>query len=149
MEKIINTNIQYDENIFYLKQILNSIEKGTNSNINRELFHKKIREDFLFVDKCKNILLEKLIKNDKLISRIPLLQSISTLIDKFGVVTTQVIEKKILKGDIFSDIIKKNREDSAKIEEILFSAQNNNIKEDLTTNKELNILLMDNNFKDE
>lgn len=149
MEKIINSNIQYDENIFYLKQMLNALEIGINANINKELFQKKIKDDLFFINKCKNILLEKLLKNERLISRNVLLQNIITLIDRYSSIKKLSIKKGILKLEIFNEIDTKNINDCNIIEDILLKAGESNYKEDLTTNKELNILLMDTDCKDE
>lgn len=149
MEKINNSNIQYDENIFYLKHMLNSIEVGINTNTNKELFQKKIKDDLLFIYKCKNILLDKLLKNDRLITRNILLQNICTLIDKYNSVKKNSIEKGIVKSESFNEIDSKNKKDCETIEDILLKAGESYYKEDLTTNKELNILLMDTDTKDE
>ncbi len=149
MEKFINSNIQYDENIFYLKQILNSIERGVNNNINRGLFQKKIKDDLIFINKCKNLLLDKLLKNDKLISRDSLLQKINTLINKYADISDKIFELEILKKADFLPIIEKNVADHKIINEIISKADSDSFKEDLTTNQELSILLMDSDDKEE
>lgn len=149
MEKFVNTNIQYEENIFYLKLALNSIKKAPLLNINKELFQKKIKDDLLFIKKCTKILYDKLLGNTKLITRDKLLHDILNLKDLYVQILNDLNKAGYIKINDFQESLNKNKEDINYINSILINHTQNDHKEDLTTNEELNILLMENDDKED
>lgn len=149
MEKFINTNIQYEENIFYLKLILNNLKKAALLNLNKELFKKKIKEDLMFIKKCSNILYDRLLKNSKLITRDKLLHDILNLKNLYIETIYELDNKDLISKSDFTDDIGIFESDISHINSLLADQSKNDLKEDLTTNEELNILFMDNSFKDE
>lgn len=149
MEKFINSIIQYEENIFYLKLLLNNIKKVHLVNINRELFQTKIKDDLIFINKTSGILFEHLLSNKKLITKDEQLHSIHGLKDLFIQEITNLINNDFIKKDDFIDIILSNKKDLTKIEEILDKINRELNKEDLTTNEELNILFMEDTIIEE
>ncbi len=149
MEKYINTIIQYEENIFYLKLCLNNIKKINNLSINRELFQKKIKDDLIFIQKCIEILYQHLMQNDKLITKNEQLHSLHNLMLLYIEEVEILIKRQFIKKSHFEDITFLNKKNIETISQILNSINSDINKEDLTTNEELNILLMDDNTGDE
>lgn len=149
MEKFTNTNIQYEENIFYLKLTLNNIKKAPLLNVNRELFQKKIKDELLFIKKCCKVLFEKLIKNSKLITRDKLLHDILNLKNLYIETIRELDSRNYIKISEFSDYLDQYQKDIKYINSLLLDQDQIESKEDLTTNEELNILFMDNSNKDE
>lgn len=148
MENFINKIIQYEENIFYLKMMLNNIKKSHYLNINNELFNLKIKNDLLFIDKTNKILFEHLVKNDKLITKDEHLHSILELKRQFLSECTTLIKKGLIRDEDFSLLMLNNKKDIEIISGLLFSTQKDLNREDLTTNEELNILFMDENLQE-
>lgn len=148
MEKIINSIIQYEENIFYLKLLLNNIKKAHLLNINRELFQTKIKSDLIFINKTSAILFEHLLANQKLITKDEQLHSIHGLKDLFIKEINNLINNNFIRQQDFTEIIQTNKSDLNKIEEILDKINRELNNEDLTTNEELNILFMEDNSDD-
>lgn len=148
MENFINKIIQYEENIFYLKILLNNIKKSHVLNINTELFHLKIKNDMIFIDKTTQILFEHLQKSDKLITKDEQMHSILELKQLYLKECSNLIANGLLREEDFSNSISNNRKDIDIINDVLFKLERNLNKEDLTTNEELNILFMDDSFND-
>ena len=142
MENLINKIIHYEENIFYLKILVNNIKKSLIININTELFHLKIKEDLLFIDKTTKILFEHLLKNKKLLSKDEHLHSIMELKKIYVNQCIALIEKNFIKESDFIDSISNNNKDIETINELLFKLEQDLTREDLTTNEELNFLFM-------
>ena len=146
MENLKNEIIQYEENLFYLKLLLNNIAQTDKLNINTELFHLKIKEDLIFIDKTAKILYDHLLKNSKLLTKNEHLHSIMELKQLYNNLCLLLINKSIIKESDFFDSIDNNNSDIETINEILFKVNSEKIREDLTTNEELNILFMDNDL---
>lgn len=149
MEKFNKHSIQYEDNIFYLKTSLSNLKKASLLNINKELFHKRIKEELLFIEKCSNILYENLLNNKKLIIRNKLLHDILTLKSLFNLTITTLINADLIKSIEFQETLKSNSSDISYIDSLLDKGLNSEYKEDLTTNEELNILFTDDSNKDE
>ncbi|MGL1892139.1 MAG: hypothetical protein OCD02_10970 [Spirochaetaceae bacterium] len=143
MENITNTLIQYEENIFYLKLSLNNIKKAQLLNINRELFQNKIKQDLAFIQKCTNVLYEHLQKNSKFITMNEQLHSIQSLKKLFNREVNSLIKSGFIKKSDFIEQLEINNFDIEKISDKISEIADDVNKEDLTTNEELNILLMD------
>ncbi|OQY40557.1 MAG: hypothetical protein B6229_01440 [Spirochaetaceae bacterium 4572_7] len=148
MEKYNNSSIQYEDNIFYLKISLINLKKASLLSINRELFQKKVKEDLLFIEKCSEILYEKLLQNNKLITRNKLLHDILTLKSLFNLTTATLISANFIKKIEFQDILNSNSSDISYISGLLDKEFDSEYKEDLITNEELNILFTDDSDKD-
>lgn len=149
MEKFINKIIQYEENIFYLKLQLNNIKRSHLLNINRELFHKKIKDDLIFIDKTVQILYHHLLKNDKLITKDEQLHSIMNLKTLFLKECNTLISSSSIKESDFIVLMDTNKKDIDYINEILSVFVSELNREDLTTNEELNILFMEDTLENE
>ena len=61
--------IYYDDNIFYLNEILKTLDDGLHLDIDADLFLDKIVEDILFVDSALSRLYRDLAENELLIKR--------------------------------------------------------------------------------
>ncbi|QEN06112.1 hypothetical protein EW093_15935 [Thiospirochaeta perfilievii] len=143
MEKLTNSLIRYEENIFYLKLTINNITKARFLNINMELFQKKLKDDLIFIYKTSNILFEHLLTNKKLITKDEQLHSMLGLKNLFIDEIKELSKRDFIKQEDFSEIIQTNKEDINKIERVLDEIYKEINKEDLTTNEELNILFME------
>lgn len=141
MEFLENRIIQYEENIFYLKLLLNNIKKIEKINLNIELFNKKIKEDMSFIYDTAQGLYNNLLKNDKLIIKNEQIHSILTLKCLYNQTCDLLVKKGFLNKSDVEDLIIQNKKDIDVINNSYLDSEHN--KEDITTNEELNILFMD------
>lgn len=149
MENITNKLIQYEENIFYLKLTLNNIKKARLLNINRELFQNKIKEDLNFIFKCSTVLYDHLQKNSKILILNEQLHSIQGLKCLFNSEVNSLIKLGFLKESDFSEQVELNCRDISNISDRILELNGDSNNEDITTNEELNILLMEEDKIDE
>lgn len=65
----MDETIYFDENLFYLNEIINTIADGVRLDLETSLFSDKIVSDVLFVEHALTLLSDALIENELLIHR--------------------------------------------------------------------------------
>jgi hypothetical protein len=65
----MTTRVNYDDNIFFLQQLISTLESGVQLTIDGDLFRDKMVEDLLFIDGTLSRILAQLRENRLLIRR--------------------------------------------------------------------------------
>lgn len=147
MEILENRIIHYEDNIFYLKLLLNNLKKIEKLNVNLELFQSKLKDDMSYIYTTCQMLYSSLLKNDKLIIKNEQIHSILTLKCLYNQISKMLISKNLINENDLIEYIDQNNKDITTINNKYLDTEEN--KEDITTNEELNILFMDDDIKEE
>lgn len=130
---------QYDDNIFYIKQVINNIQMTQNLTLSEALCTEKISTDILFIHKAISKLYEMLQKNSKLITRNDHFHDLLKAELQFHKLLEE--ESPFVRIHDKNSLLTLHKEIAENIESILGKSSNSFIKQDITTNEELNFLL--------
>ena len=145
--------LYYDDNIFYLNEIVSNLDDAVRLDIDSDLFLDKVVEDIMFVESTIGRLYVSLKENDLLIRRAEHLKRIMRTKHLFA----QLLEN-ITTGDSslgknlypffskFKELIDEQHEHFDEIRRLLSSSTTAPVKnEDMVSQEEFRILLEDNN----
>ena len=130
--------IYYDENLFYINDIVNTISRGLRLDLDPDLFVDKFVEDILFVENALSVLHSSLINEDRLVSRADYLRRLIRAKKRFAEVlesiarSTRGFSTRIAPfHDKFLDIARGEREHVQSIRDVLkaMPAPEENLKE--------------------
>lgn len=140
--------IHYDDNLFYLREIIKSLKRGYSVEIDNEYFRDKITEDVLFIDAILRRMCSNLMKNDQLIKRPEVLRSLMISIIQYLEVLDMIISKPISSSffqkqflEKFSEIQNYQQDELEGIKKTLLSVDSALSAEDLVSQEEFGLLL--------
>ncbi len=140
--------IHYDDNLFYIREIIKSLKRGYSVEIDNEYFTDKITEDVLFVDAALRRMYSNLMENDQLIKRPEVLRSLMVSTVQYLEVLELIINKPISASFFqeqfmtkFSEIRNYQQDELAGIKKTLLSVDSAISSEDLVSQEEFGLLL--------
>ena len=140
--------IHYDDNLFYIREIIKSLKRGYSVEIDNEYFADKITEDVLFVDAALRRMCSNLMENDQLIKRPEVLRSLMISIIQYLEVLDLIIKKPLSQSFFqeqfltkFSEIQNYQQDELAGIKKTLLSVDSAISSEDLVSQEEFGLLL--------
>ncbi len=97
----MDETIYYDENIFYINEIINTIAGGFKLDLMSRLFADKIVEDVLFVEQALSVVQVSLLENEVMINRPKHLRRLARTRGRFAGVLDLIV-----KGDhSFAEVV--------------------------------------------
>ncbi len=152
----MDDTIFYDENLFYLNEIINTIEHGFRLAIQPQLFSNKIVEDIFFVQTTLSELHRVLMDNELMIQRSEQLRRLLRTKSRFiEVLESAVRQENPLTADLspiiprFQELMSEQQGQVSEIREILRAATNGTLEEtDLVSEQEFRFLLMEENSEE-
>lgn len=140
--------IHYDDNLFYIREIIKSLKRGYSVEIDNEYFGDKITEDVLFVDAALRRMCSNLMENDQMIKRPEVLRSLMVSIVQYLEVLDLILSKTISASFFqeqfmtkFSEIRSYQQDELAGIKKTLLSVDSAISSEDLVSQEEFGLLL--------
>ena len=143
--------LYYDDNIFFLNQIVSNLEDAIRLDIDSDLFLDKFVEDIMFVESILGRLYISLMENDLLLRRTEHLKRIMRSKHLFVELLSNIMssDSSLAKNLIpfyqkFRDLINEQREHSNEIRGLLNSTTSTVQHEEVVSQEEFRILLEDN-----
>lgn len=141
--------IYYDENLFYLNEIINTIATGLRLNLQASIFAEKLVEDILFVENALSHLFGALVENTVLINRSEHLRRLLRTRRRFAEVLNSIMaEDHSLSVKLepffakFRDLADGQRDHIRSIRETLSATQSESVHEkDVVSELEFKFLL--------
>ena len=151
MMKIMAEKLYYDDNIFYLNEIITTIDDALKLDIDSDLFLDKVVEDILFVESTLARIYGSLSENELLIRRSEHLRRILRSKQKFTELLEDIVQRRVSIGPQIVPFHPKFRElifeQQRHIEEIrgLLNTSTASVErsEDLVSPEEFRILMED------
>lgn len=143
--------LYYDDNLFYLNEIISHLDDAIRLDIDSDLFLDKFVEDIMFVESILDRLYVSLRENDLLIRRAEHLKRIMRSKHMYAELLNNVIGGDSTLGtklhpfyQKFRELIHEQREHVAEIRSLLSSTAPEAQHEDMVSQEEFRILLEDN-----
>ena len=140
--------IHYEDNLFYIREIIKSLRRGFSVEIDREFFTDKVTEDALFIDAALRRMCAGLIDNNQLINRPEVLRSVMVSISQYLEAIRAIVDKPdsaiFFQAPIiakFKDILSYQQDELQKIKQVLVGADPRVSSEDLVSQEEFDLLL--------
>ena len=145
----MDDTIYYDENLFYINEIINTISDGFKLDLIPSLFSEKIVEDILFVEGALDVVHESLVENELMINRAEHLRKLVRTKTRFA----DLIETIVREDHAFSkaaepfhprfrEISERQREHVALLRDVLFAtAESQGDDIDVVSEQEFRFLL--------
>jgi hypothetical protein len=140
--------IHYDDNLFYLREVVKSLKRGFSVEIDGEYFSDKIADDVLFIDASLRRICSNIMENDQLIKRPEVLRSVMVSIIQYVELLEQIIGKPVSKTFFQHRILNKfreieiyQREELSQIRKTLTTMDSRLSSEDLVSQEEFGLLL--------
>ena len=148
--------IYYDDNIFFLNEIISNIDDGIRLDIDTELYLDKLVEDILFVESILTRLYGSLQENDKLIRRSEHLRRLIRSKLKFSELLEDIVHQRVSISENlvpfypkFNELISQQQNHLDEIRAQL-STSNGSTEEDgdIVSQEEIRFLLMEGNSEE-
>jgi len=148
--------IYYDDNIFYLNEIISNIDDGIRLDIDSGLFLDKLVEDILFVESTLARLYGSLQENDKLIRRGEHLRRLVRSKLKFSELLEDIVQHRVPISENlvpfypkFHELISEQQDHLDEIRAQLTTANGSADEgEDVVSQEEIRFLLMESNSEE-
>ncbi len=144
--------LYYDDNLFYLNEIIVNLDDAVKLDIDSSLFLDKFVEDIMFVESILGRLYLSLKENDMLIRRSEHLRRIMRSKQVFSELLGNITSGDTTIGKNlypffpkFRELIAEQREHISEIRNLLSSPSSGDQQEDMVSQEEFRILLEDNN----
>ena len=145
--------IYYDDNIFYLNEIISNIDDGIRLDIDTKLYLDKLVEDILFVESILARLYGSLQENDKLIRRSEHLKRLVRSKVKFLDLLDDIVQQRVPISDNlvpfypkFNELIREQQDHLDEIRAQLSTSNGSTEEdEDIVSQEEIRFLLMEGN----
>ena len=140
----------YDDNLFYLNEIISNLDDAVKLDIDSDLFLDKFVEDIMFVESVLGQLYASLSENDLLIRRAEHLKRIMRSKQVFSELLTNIMNGDSTLGSKlqpfyqkFRELVREQKEHVAEIRTLLTSSAPAIQNEDMVSQEEFRILLED------
>ena len=147
--------IYYDDNIFYLNEIISNIDDGIRLDIDTDLFLDKLVEDILFVESALARIYGSLHDNSKLIRRNEHLRRLVRSKLKFSELLEDIVERRVPISEnlapFYPKFIELFHEQQHHLDELRAQLSTNDSAgedEDMVSQEEIRFLLMEGNSEE-
>lgn len=140
--------IHYDDNLFYIREIIKSLKKGFSVEIDNDYFMDKVIEDIYFIDAILRRLCANLFEHDQLIKRPEVLRSVMVSITQFIEALEIILDKPGADSFFqsqnlskFRDITVYQKDEQQRIKKILIGVESSLESDDQVSKEEFDLLL--------
>ncbi|MBN1648092.1 MAG: hypothetical protein JW874_08670 [Spirochaetales bacterium] len=140
--------IHYDDNLYFLREIIKSLKHGFSVEIDNEYFADKIVDDVYFVDACLRRICTNVMENDQLIKRPEVLRSLTVSIIQYLEALDLIINKPISRTFFQQQVLNKfkeieifQNEELVQTKKTLSAMDTQLSSEDLVSQEEFGLLL--------
>ncbi|MAG13091.1 MAG: hypothetical protein CMN78_00660 [Spirochaetales bacterium] len=148
--------IYYDDNIFFLNEIISNIDDGIRLDIDTGLYLDKLVEDILFVESTLSRLYGSLQENNKLIRRSEHLRRLVRSKLKFSELLEDIVQHRVPLAENlvpfypkFNELISEQQDHLAEIRNQLSASPGSaDGSEDVVSQEEIRYLLMEGNSEE-
>ncbi len=146
----MTTRVNYDDNIFFLQQLITTLDNGIQLAIDADLFRDKLVEDLLFLDATLSRILTQLRENRLLIRRSEYLRALMRAEKLFLDLLDKCLDESIPFASALTEITHKlrasrndHRRQLEEIRSLLQGSSETETEEDVVSQEEFRSLLQD------
>jgi hypothetical protein len=152
----MNENVNYEDNLFFLSQMIGLAEKSVKLKLDNNFFYSKIVDDIHFIDRTLQFIFKDLSENNYLINRNQYLHSLMKKKNRF-ISLLESLENPVYENNTltiedrvaFTRYREIHRGDIVDIREILSLSDSRDEGRDIISNDELNFLMAPGLLSDE